>query len=89
MLYLTCSMIPSVDFAHYWISRAKDLGFCDCVTLNSTKLTRGHYFEGTLETSYQLRLYASRKIVFGTENALFSMCSVGYSVHLPVALAFC
>ena len=26
MLYLTCSMIPSVDFARYGISCVKDLG---------------------------------------------------------------
>ena len=29
MLYLICSMMPSVDLAHYRVSHAKDLGFCE------------------------------------------------------------
>ena len=32
MLYLTCTMISSVDFAHYRVSRAKDCVSVDCVT---------------------------------------------------------
>ena len=32
MLYLTCTMISSVDFAHYSVSRAKDWVSVDCGT---------------------------------------------------------
>ena len=32
MLYLTCTMTSSVDFAHYGVSRAKDLVSVDCGT---------------------------------------------------------
>ena len=32
MLYLTCTTIPSVDLAHYGVSRAKDWVFVDCGT---------------------------------------------------------
>ena len=32
MLYLTCNMISSVDFAHYRESRAKDWVSVDCGT---------------------------------------------------------
>ena len=28
MLYLTCTMISSVDLAHYGVDPAKDLGIC-------------------------------------------------------------
>ena len=38
MLYLTCSMIPSVDLARYGISRAADMGTEGlCVTLYRKK----------------------------------------------------
>ena len=30
MLYLTCTMISSVDLAHYGVSRAKDWVSADC-----------------------------------------------------------
>ena len=30
MLYLACTMISSVDLAHYGVSRAKDWIFVDC-----------------------------------------------------------
>ena len=33
MLYLTCTMISSVDLAHYGVSRAKDWVFVDCGTI--------------------------------------------------------
>ena len=32
MLYLTCTMISSVDLAHYGVSRAKDWVSVDCGT---------------------------------------------------------
>ena len=32
MLYLTCTMISSVGFAHYGVSRAKDWVSVDCGT---------------------------------------------------------
>ena len=32
MLYLTCTMIASVDLAHYRVSRAKDRVSLDCGT---------------------------------------------------------
>ena len=32
MLHLTCTMISSVDFAHYRVSRAKDWVSVDCGT---------------------------------------------------------
>ena len=32
MLYLTCTMISSVDLAHYGLSRAKDWVSVDCGT---------------------------------------------------------
>ena len=32
MLYLTCTMISSVDFAYYGVSRAKDWVSVDCGT---------------------------------------------------------
>ena len=33
MLYLTCTTITSVDFAHYGLSRAKDWVSVDCGTI--------------------------------------------------------
>ena len=33
MLYLTCTMISSVDLAHYGVSRAKDWVSVDCGTI--------------------------------------------------------
>ena len=36
MLYLTCTTITSVDLAHYGVSRAKDLVFVDCGTIDKT-----------------------------------------------------
>ena len=38
MLYLTCTMISSVDLAHYGVSRAKDQVSVDCGTANSGDL---------------------------------------------------
>ena len=32
MFYLTCTMITSVDLAHYGVSRAKDCVTMDCGT---------------------------------------------------------
>ena len=34
MLYLTCTTITSVDFAHYGVSRAKDWVSVDCGTIS-------------------------------------------------------
>ena len=34
MFYLTCTMITSVDLAHYGVSRAKDCVTMDCGTIN-------------------------------------------------------
>ena len=34
MLYLTCTMISYVDFAHYGVSRAKNCVSVDCGTRN-------------------------------------------------------
>ena len=34
MLYLTCTMISSVDLAHYGVSRAKDWVSVDCGTIH-------------------------------------------------------
>ena len=36
MLYLTCTMISSVDLAHYGVSRAKDWVSVDCGTRINT-----------------------------------------------------
>ena len=36
MLYLTCTMISSVDLAHYGLSRAKDWLSVDCGTISNT-----------------------------------------------------
>ena len=36
MLYLTCTMISSVDFAHYRVSPAKDWVSVDCGTSHIT-----------------------------------------------------
>ena len=33
MLYLTCTMISSVDLAHYGVSRVKDWDSVDCGTI--------------------------------------------------------
>ena len=33
MLYLTCTVISSVDLAHYGVPRAKDWVFVDCGTI--------------------------------------------------------
>ena len=33
MLYFTCTMISSVDLAHYRVSRTKDLVSVDCGTM--------------------------------------------------------
>ena len=38
MLYLTCTIITSVDLAHYGISRAKDWVSVDCGTSVSVLL---------------------------------------------------
>ena len=35
MLYLTCTMISSVDLAHYGISHAKDWVSVDCGTMSN------------------------------------------------------
>ena len=35
MLYLTCTMVFSVDIAHYGVPRAKDWVFVDCGTNSS------------------------------------------------------
>ena len=43
MLYLTCTMISSVDLAHYGVSHAKDWVSLDCGTMSvglSQKSTR-------------------------------------------------
>ena len=37
MLYLACTMISSVDLAHYGVSRAKDWVSVDCGTKTSTR----------------------------------------------------
>ena len=45
MLYLTCTTITSVDFAHYGVSRAKDWIYVDCGTNYNRQVmltTRGH-----------------------------------------------
>ena len=34
MLYLTCTTITSLDFAHYEVSRAKDWVSVDCGTMS-------------------------------------------------------
>ena len=34
MLCLTCTMISSVDLAHYGVSRAKDWVYVDCGTMD-------------------------------------------------------
>ena len=36
MLYLTCTMISSVDLAHFGLSRAKDWLSVDCGTISNT-----------------------------------------------------
>ena len=36
MLFLTCTMISSVDLAHYGVSRAKDLVCVDCGTIEQS-----------------------------------------------------
>ena len=38
MLYLTCTMICSVDLAHYGVSRPKDWESVDCGTKNNAEL---------------------------------------------------
>ena len=37
MLYLTCTMISSLDLAHYGVSRAKDWVSVDCSTIENGK----------------------------------------------------
>ena len=39
MLYLTCTMISSVDLAHYGVSRSKDWVSVDCGTIMHTGTT--------------------------------------------------
>ena len=39
MLYLTCTMISSVDIAHYRVSHAKDWVSMDCGTSQDVMLT--------------------------------------------------
>ena len=39
MLYLTCTMISSVDLAHYGVSRAKDWVSVDCGTITVFRLS--------------------------------------------------
>ena len=36
MLYLTCTMVSSVDFAHYAVSYAKDWVSMDCGSISDT-----------------------------------------------------
>ena len=43
MLYLTCTMISSVDLAHYGVSRAKDWVSVDCGTMYIVKLDRSFW----------------------------------------------
>ena len=42
MLYLTCTMISSVDLAHYGIFRAKDWVSVDCGT--TSFIMKGFFF---------------------------------------------
>ena len=42
MLYLTCTMISSVDHAHYGVSHAKDLVYVDCGRITVIILTVKH-----------------------------------------------
>ena len=50
MLYLTCTMISSVDLAHYGVSRAKDWVSVDCGTMSFVEnyYTYGHKSVQTL-----------------------------------------
>ena len=41
MLYLTCSMIPSVDLARCEVSRAQNLGICEMCYNNVSALVSG------------------------------------------------
>ena len=41
MLYLTCTMISSVDLACYRVSHAKDWVSVNCITILNAELNRG------------------------------------------------
>ena len=50
MLYVTCTMISSIDLAHYRVSRAKDWVSVDCGTGNDCSGPR------SVPTSYLLSI---------------------------------
>ena len=41
MLYFTCTMISSVDFACYGVSHAEDLVYVDCGTIHNVMTIGG------------------------------------------------
>ena len=61
MLYLTCTMISSVDLAQYGISRAKDWISVDCGTRWSVKsLNIGTERSVSYQTGPEIAVWATR-----------------------------
>ena len=59
MLYLTCTKIPSVDLAHYGISRANNRVSVDCGTKIFYSILIQHHYLLIIVTS--LNLYATER----------------------------
>ena len=64
MLYITCTMITSVDLAHYGVSRAKDWVSVDCGTNKTIKKIE------YLARLYFKRTYYLRVVVAGPRSAI-------------------
>ena len=68
MLYLTCTMITSVDLAYYGVSRAKDWVSADCGTRLLLFCPQYEMGEGHIEFSLSVcacSFFVCSRIVFG------------------------
>ena len=66
MLYLTCTMISSVDLACYRVSHAKVWVSVDCGTILNAELNRG---SDKMENLMRYLLYRSTKLYIVASNS--------------------
>ena len=66
MLYLTCTMISSVDIAHYGVAHAKDWVSVDCGTIQFGYIS---YFSSYFSRPCYLKTLVSQRQVSGTINS--------------------
>ena len=70
MLYLTCTIISSVDLAHYGVSRAIDWESVDCDTMFVLKAIKSN-FKGSYDKQNLTRVVISYEI-YKTRQSLVS-----------------